>query len=151
MVEVYNNQEVVALSDALLEKWKIAANAALPIALASPAHGGGVLSNLNLVEISIVDDPTIEQVHRDFMDIPGATDVITFAHGEIVISVETAQNYGTKFGNTFERELMLHIIHGLLHLSGHEDAIDSERETMEKIQELILEKVWPADAGVCGR
>lgn len=142
MVEVYNNQEVVALSDALLEQWKIAANAALPIALASPAHGGGVLPDLDLVEISIVDDPTIDQVHRDFMDIPGATDVITFAHGEIVISVETAQSYGAKFGNTFERELMLHIIHGLLHLSGHEDVIDSERETMEKIQELILEKVW---------
>ena len=142
MVEVYNNQEAVALSEALLERWQEAANQALPLALEHPAHDGGPLPELDFVEVSIVDDATIDQVHRDFMDIPGATDVITFAHGEIVVSVETAQSYGAEFGNAFERELMLYIIHGLLHLSGHEDADTGERAAMEKIQFSILEKVW---------
>ena len=142
MVEVYNNQEAVELSDALLGSLEAAAQLALPLAFAHPAHGGGVLPALDLVEVSIVDDAIIDQVHRDFMDIPGATDVITFAHGEIVLSVETAQSYAKEFGNAFERELMLYIVHGLLHLSGHEDAIDSEREAMEKVQFEILEKVW---------
>ena len=142
MVEVYNNQEAVALSDALLGKLEEAAQLALPLALEHSAHDGGVLPRLDLVEVSIVDDPTIDQVHRDFMDIPGATDVITFAHGEIVLSVETAQAYAKEYGNSFERELMLYIVHGLLHLSGHEDAIASEREAMEKVQFEILEKVW---------
>lgn len=142
MIEVYNNQQSIELSDALLEKLELAAQAALPLALANPAHGGGVLPELDFVEISIVDDPTIDQVHRDFMDIPGATDVITFAHGEIVLSADTAKSYGAEYGNDFERELMLYIVHGLLHLSGHEDAIDAERKAMEKIQFEILEKVW---------
>jgi probable rRNA maturation factor len=142
MVEVYDNQEVVELPEELIEKWQEAANRALPLALEKPSHGGGSLPDLDFVEISIVDDLTIDQVHRDFMDIPGATDVITFAHGEIVISVETAQSYGAEYGNSFERELMLYIIHGLLHLSGHEDEDPDERTAMEKVQFEILEKVW---------
>ncbi len=142
MVEVFNNQEAVALSDVLLEKLEEAAQLAMPLALEHPAHDGGVLATLDHVEVSIVDDPTIDRVHRDFMDIPGATDVITFAHGEIVLSVETAQAYAKEYGNGFEQELMLYIVHGLLHLSGHEDAIASEREAMEKVQFDILEKVW---------
>ncbi|MEO1856868.1 MAG: rRNA maturation RNase YbeY [Rubritalea sp.] len=142
MVEVYNNQEAVNLSDALLEELERAANLALPLALAHPSHCGGVLAALDIVEVSIVDDATIDQVHRDFMDISGATDVITFAHGEIVLSVETAEAYAREYGNRFERELMLYIVHGLLHLSGHEDAEVSEREVMEKVQFDILERVW---------
>ena len=139
---MYDNQEVFELPEELIEKWQEAANAALPLVLENPAHGGGPLPDLDFVEISIVDDPTIDQVHRDFMDIPGATDVITFAHGEIVVSVETAQSYGAEYGNSYERELMLYIIHGLLHLSGHEDEDSAERAAMEKIQFEILEKVW---------
>ena len=130
------------ISDALLEKYRDLGNLVLPMALDSPANGGGVLSDLEEVEISIVSDEVIAQVHVDFMDIPGATDVITFAHGEIVISAETAQEYGAEFGNSFEKELMLYMIHGLLHLAGHEDADPEERRVMEEIQTRILEQVW---------
>ena len=142
IVEVYDNQEVVKIAPECIEKWQNAANDALLLALKAPAHGGGVLPELDFVEINIVDDATIDQVHRDFMDIPGATDVITFAHGEIVISSETAQSDGFEYGNSFEKELMLYIVHGLLHLSGHEDADAVERKAMEAIQEEILKQVW---------
>ncbi len=142
LLEVYNNQEEEVIPDELLEKLCRIGNQALPLALENPANGGGVLSELEEVEISIVSDEVIEQVHVDFMDIPGATDVITFAHGEIVISAETARSYGREYGNSFERELMLYIIHGLLHLAGHEDEDPQERVEMEKIQMEILERVW---------
>ncbi|GAA5496916.1 endoribonuclease YbeY [Rubritalea halochordaticola] len=142
MLEVYNNQEAIELSDALLEWLEDCGQRAYPLALRNPANGGGVLPDLDFVEISLVDDETIDQVHRDFMDIPGATDVITFAHGEIVISTETARSYAEEYGNSFERELLLYIIHGLLHLSGHEDAVPEERKTMEGIQEEILKAVY---------
>lgn len=142
LVEVYNNQQSIEISDELLERLESAAQLALPLAVKRPAHGGGVLPELDMVEVSIVDDPTIDQVHRDFMDIPGATDVITFAHGEIVLSADTAMSFGVEYGNAFERELMLYIVHGLLHLSGHEDAMDSERMAMEKVQFEILDQVW---------
>ncbi|MGJ8657043.1 MAG: rRNA maturation RNase YbeY [Akkermansiaceae bacterium] len=141
-LEVYNHQNKEVISDELLDKFSRCGSLALPMALDHPAHGGGVLAELEEVEISIVSDEVIAQVHVDFMDIPGATDVITFAHGEIVISAETAREYGAAYGNSFERELMLYIIHGLLHLSGHEDADPNERAEMEKIQTRILEQVW---------
>ena len=101
MVEVYNNQEVITLRDTLLNKLEQAAQLALPLALEHSARDGGVLPMLDVVEVSIVDDHIIDQVHRDFMDISGATDVITFAHGEIVLSVETAQAYAKEYGNDF--------------------------------------------------
>lgn len=142
LLEVYNNQEEEVISDELLGKLCRIGNQALPLALENSANGGGVLSELEEVEISIVSDEVIEQVHVDFMDISGATDVITFAHGEIVISAETARSYGKEYGNSFERELMLYIVHGLLHLAGHEDEDPQERVEMEKIQTEILEQVW---------
>lgn len=141
-LEIYNNQTEVDLSDDLLEKFLHCGKLAIPLALQYPAHSGGVLPDLEEVEVSIVSDEVIAQVHQDFMDIPGATDVITFAHGEIVISAETASNYAADYGHTFDKELMLYMIHGLLHLAGHEDADPQERKVMEKIQEEILEQVW---------
>ena len=143
-LEVYNNQTEEVISDGLLEKFLRCGNLALPLALQHPAHGGGVLADLDEVEISIVSDEVITQVHQDFMDIPGATDVITFEHGEIVISAQTARAYAAHYENSFEKELMLYIIHGLLHLAGHEDTDPEERKVMEAIQVKILEQVWIA-------
>jgi probable rRNA maturation factor len=139
---VYNHQEVEVISDDLLEKLTCYGNLALPLTLQHPAHDGGVLARLDEVEISIVSDKVIAQVHQDFMDVPGATDVITFAHGEIVISAQTARVYALKYENSFEKEIMLYIIHGLLHLAGHEDTELQERQAMEEIQMQILEQVW---------
>ena len=141
-LEVYNNQIEEDISDDLLDKLTHFGNLALPLALRHPANARGVLFALDEVEISIVSDEVIAQVHEDFMGIAGATDVITFEHGEIVISAETAREYGADFGNSFEKELMLYIIHGLLHLAGHEDADPEEREVMEGIQNKILAQIW---------
>jgi len=142
-VSVYNNQDAVAFSETQLERLERIANEALPTVMEHPTHGGGVIADLEEIEISIVDDTTIAQVHVDFMQIEGATDVITFAHGEIVISVETAIQLSKEYGHSYERELALYIIHGLLHLRGHEDAIPEERTAMEKIQFAILDEVFP--------
>ena len=141
-LEVYNNQREEVISDDLLEKLSSCGNLALPLAIENPAHGGGVIADIEEVEISIVSDEVIAQVHQDFMGIAGATDVITFAHGEIVISAQTAREFAEKYENSFEKELMLYIIHGLLHLAGHEDADPHERKAMEEIQVRILEQVW---------
>jgi probable rRNA maturation factor len=141
-LEVYNNQDAIRLKPRLLQKWQEKANLALPLALAHQAHDGGVLPTLDLIEVSIVDDKTIAEVHTEFMQILGATDVITFSHGEIVVSIETAITYAQDYGHGFEKELMLYIVHGLLHLSGHEDSLEEERLAMEAIQSKILNQIW---------
>ena len=145
--QVYNHQAAEPISDELLEKFTLVANKAFPMAIENRIKGAGILCETLEVEISIVDDATISQVHEDFMDIPGATDVITFSHGdsgvgEIVISAETARIYGAEYGHSFETELILYIIHGFLHLAGHEDGELADREAMERIQFSILKEVW---------
>ncbi|MBK1791252.1 rRNA maturation RNase YbeY [Persicirhabdus sediminis] len=140
-VEIYQNQDKLPLSESLIERMTAAANAAIPL-VSKLAVDGEVLSQLELVEVSIVDDETIAQVHVDFMDIPGATDVITFDYGEIVVSVETAKSQALEYGNEFERELMLYVIHGLMHLAGHEDADPAEAAVMAQGQESVLAEVW---------
>ena len=143
-VEVYNHQSAVDLTEAETEKLGELADLVVPIALKNLVNGGGVLSELELIEVSIVDDPTIAQVHVDFMDVPGATDVITFAHGEIVVSAETARRYALEVGHSVERELFLYIIHGILHLAGHEDSHSEDKALMESLQFSILRKLFPA-------
>jgi len=61
------------------------------------------LTQIQEVEVSLVDDVTIADVHLRFMDIPGATDVITFDHGEIHISVETARQQAMEFENGYTK------------------------------------------------
>jgi probable rRNA maturation factor len=98
------------------------------------------LKHLPEVEVTILSDRVIERVHVEFMDIPGATDVITFEHGEIVMSADTAKAYAADHGHTVEEELALYTVHGLLHLNGFEDAKTRDAARMHKVQD----RIWRA-------
>ena len=92
------------------------------------------------MEVTFVSDATIARVHQEFMNIPGATDVITFDHGEIVISTETARVNAPQYGRTLEEELALYLVHGLLHLNGYKDKEPQDAACMHALQEEVLEK-----------
>jgi probable rRNA maturation factor len=79
------------------------------------------------------------------MDIEGPTDVITFHHGEIVIGAEVAERQAAEYDEPLAREILRYIVHGLLHLAGHEDAEPDERAKMEAAQEAIVAQLWTAD------
>lgn len=138
MLEVYNHQEAIGLEDDLLERIQFAGCKAIALVLEAPMNDGGVLDSLELVEVSLVDDETSARVHQEFMAIPGATDVITFAHGEIVVGVEEAQRNAAEYEVDFEEELIRYVVHGLLHLRGWEDEVEDERTAMLEVQEDIL-------------
>jgi probable rRNA maturation factor len=78
------------------------------------------------------------RLHRQFLGVPGPTDVLTFHHGEIVISAETARRQARALGNTTEDELRLYILHGLLHLCGFDDKSARARAAMHQVQEQLL-------------
>ena len=101
------------------------------------ADGRYALQHLPEVEVTIVSDRVIGQVHKEFMDIPGATDVITFEHGEIVMSADTAKSYATEHSHSVEEELALYTVHGLLHLNGFEDTTSRDAARMHKVQDRI--------------
>jgi probable rRNA maturation factor len=96
---------------------------------------------LEEIEVSIVSDKVIAEVHQRFMSIAGPTDVITFGHGEIVISAETAARQAGEFGERLEVELGLYVIHGILHLNGYDDLEEGVAAGMRKRQGEILGRV----------
>ena len=120
-------------------KWLTAtAQRALPQVLAV-AFSDSPLIGLRELEFTLVNDQTIARVHREFMQVSGATDVITFHHGEVLISVETAMTQALDYGRSTAQEVALYVIHGLLHLAGYKDKTSEEFETMAKLQERILQ------------
>ncbi|HEY8962167.1 MAG TPA: rRNA maturation RNase YbeY [Luteolibacter sp.] len=143
-VIVGNHQEAVQVPEGWLTALEEAACDAAKLSLARAVHDESPLELLATIEVALVDDPTSDQVHRDFMDIEGPTDVITFHHGEIVIGVEVAQRQAVDYGEPLGRELLRYLVHGLLHLAGHEDHEDGEREQMETAQEEIVAELWSA-------
>lgn len=80
-------------------------------------------------------------LHRQFLHQTGPTDVLTFDHGEIFISVESALRNARVFGNSLGRELRLCLVHGLLHLHGFDDRTRAGTRKMEKAQQEILQQL----------
>ena len=93
---------------------------------------------LRNVFVWLVSDRRMSRLHRQFLGQTGPTDVLTFQHGEIFISVATAKRHARAFGNSLTRELQLYIVHGLLHLNGFDDRTETGARRMEKMQAKIL-------------
>ena len=100
----------------------------------------GPLSILPEVNVVFASDKRIAKIHQQFMNEAGPTDVITFQHGEIFVSTETAKRQSRQFGASLEHELRLYIVHGLLHLSGFDDKTRTGAAKMKRIQEKVVDR-----------
>jgi probable rRNA maturation factor len=96
------------------------------------------LHKLKEISVLLISDRRMTALHRRFLQQEGITDVITFDHGEIFISTETARRQARQFGNTLQRELTLYIVHGFLHLHGFDDRSARDAARMRKTQENIM-------------
>ncbi|MEO0445190.1 MAG: rRNA maturation RNase YbeY [Verrucomicrobiota bacterium] len=140
-LSLYNHQEVVSIQVSRLANQKQAIVECLSWIPSGP--GDPLLFSFSEVEVSFLDDDEIAAQHDQFLDDPTATDVITFLHGELLISAETAQREAAERKTPLERELMLYLIHGLLHLHGYLDGTETDRTVMTRVQEGLLEDIWP--------
>lgn len=106
------------------------------------------------ISIALVDDSTIHEVNRKYLDHDYPTDVISFRlddavpdgsasrmEGEIVISGETARRSANHLGCLPEHELMLYLVHGLLHLCGFDDLTRQDQERMRAREHSHLKKL----------
>ena len=66
------------------------------------------------------------------------TDVITFDHGEIVICPLVAAQNAKRYGTSVEREILMYVIHGLLHLAGYDDHCPQDIALMRKMEVKLL-------------
>ncbi|HEY2801836.1 MAG TPA: rRNA maturation RNase YbeY [Chthoniobacterales bacterium] len=131
-IYVHNRQRKVAIDRVALENF---ARWALPFCATERGPG---LTNLEEVNILLISDRRIAQLHQRFMQIAGPTDVITFQHGEIFISVETAKRQARTHHTSVLHELQLYLVHGLLHLRGFDDRDPQARRKMQAVQEKIM-------------
>ena len=99
------------------------------------------LRKLREVFVWLISGRRMALLHRQFLGKMGPTDVLTFQHGEIFISVETARRHARAFGNSLMRELKLYMIHGLLHLHGFDDQTPGEARKMGAAQEKVLRRL----------
>ena len=134
IISVRNLQRTVEVDFAAVQDF---ARRAFDRCLALPKRRSA-LSSLARVDVLLVSDRRIAGLHRRFHKIAGPTDVITFQHGEIFISVQTAQRHAAEFGTSTKREIELYLLHGLLHLHGFDDKTAADRRRMCAIQSKML-------------
>lgn len=134
-VEVRNLQRKITVGVVGLETF---ARKAAACCRRLPSKRKTDLAKLNEILVLIISDRRMAALHRRFMNEPGPTDVLTFQHGEIFISVETALRNARRFGNTLARELELYVVHGLLHLRGFDDRDPAGTRKMRAVEKRIL-------------
>ena len=134
-VSVRNLQRKIPVNTAELENF---AAAAIRCCLRLPRRQRTELSKLRAVFVWLISDRRMASLHRKFMHQMGPTDVLTFQHGEIFISVETAKRHARAFRNSLASELRLYIAHGLLHLHGFDDRTPAAARKMKAMQKKIV-------------
>jgi probable rRNA maturation factor len=128
-ISVHNRQRAIKLDVAHLQAF---AERAL-------AHVSKIkTARLSEIDVVLISDKRVSALHRRFMNILGPTDVITFQHGEIFISVETAWRQARQHNTSTLQEIELYIVHGLLHLAGFDDKTAAAARIMRKIQTRIV-------------
>lgn len=142
-IELYLNTEREWVSEALLARFAEALQQLLPELLATPPGPDHVLSELPVVEIAVVDDAAIAQVHAEFLNDPSETDAITFPYGEILVSCDTAARYAAEHGLEPCEELFRYMVHGLTHLHGYLDYEPADREALFAVQEPLVARYFP--------
>jgi probable rRNA maturation factor len=108
--------------------------------VANSERSGSVLRGLSEISVVLISDRRMAALHGEFMNDPTTTDVITFLHGEIVVSAETARREARERGLPLPQEIARYVVHGLLHLAGWTDADAGAAAEMRLMQEKILRR-----------
>lgn len=114
--------------------------------IVSAERKASVLGKLPEISFVLVSDARIAALHDEFMRDPTPTDVITFLHGEIVVSAETARREARQRQLPLPQEIARYAVHGLLHLAGWSDRGPAAASDMRAVQEKILRR---ALRGLC--
>jgi len=102
--------------------------------------------------VLLTDDAEIHQLNRDYRGVDRPTDVLSFAMddapampgvprllGDVVISCETAARQAKKLGHSIQHEMNRLLIHGVLHLLGHEHEGDAKAaRKMRRLERRLL-------------
>jgi len=123
-----------------------------------------LLGELHVVKaelgVTFVADEEMTLVNETFLQHEGSTDVITFdhtttqdsrrksmetehnmLHGELFICLDEAIRQAKRFRTTWQSELTRYIVHGVLHLLGHDDHRAADRREMKREENRLVRKL----------
>ncbi|MEW5895847.1 MAG: rRNA maturation RNase YbeY [Candidatus Omnitrophota bacterium] len=142
-IHIHNQQRRIDLNSILIKKFVQA-----------------VLQYLKVYEADLsvvfVTDKKIQSINRKFLNHDFPTDVISFdlsekqlsrvkrvkihlIEGEIYISTASAVRNAKEYGSSNIEEILLYIIHGILHLLGHNDHSSQERKRMRRKEQEVMD------------
>ncbi len=109
------------------------------------------------LSIAFVTDRTMRTLNRTYHGCDYPTDVLTFdfmsvemrslrrkkanINGEIIISTSTAYRQAKQFQTTPHQEIILYLIHGILHLLGYDDHSSRDRKIMRRKESELMDRV----------
>jgi len=100
-----------------------------------------------VINIILVDNPTIKSMNHQYRMKDYVTDVLTFPSdlddelGDVFIAVSKAEIQAKDYGHSFERELAFLTVHGFLHTLGYDHETIDEEKQMFALQETILKQL----------
>ena len=120
------------------------------VVAAALEHGGRPDLEVSLL---LTDERGIAVLHGEFLGDPTPTDVMSFpAEGgaDLVVTVQRAREEAQRRGTTIRSELALYVVHGLLHVCGHDDHAARARARMRVAEREVLARLGlraaPVDA-----
>jgi probable rRNA maturation factor len=100
------------------------------------------------ISVAVVDDETIARLNWRYLRHRGPADVLSFPlgqrdglEGEVIVGAQAALRAAPRYGWPPHDELLLYVIHGTLHLVGHDDGSPAPRAEMQKRETAVLEKL----------
>lgn len=98
------------------------------------------------VEVVFVNDPEILEMNRRYLGHDHVTDIITFPYheenepveGTLYCCAPEIRRQSTELGTPYDEEVLRVVIHGLLHLVGHDDSTDSQRTRMRSLEDKYI-------------
>lgn len=134
---------------------------ALRAVCASAIEGEGLTGPV-ILTLTLVDDDEIQTINREHRGIDRPTDVLSFSLvegelkgsaaftlppgvprelGDVVVSYPRAIAQAEEYGHSVERELAYLIVHGVLHILGHDHEVPAEQAVMRAREEAALARV----------
>ena len=147
MINIDNQQDF--LESALLER---AARLVLDTSawLSAGLESAPIDADMTIV---LTDDAQLHELNREYLGVDAPTDVLSFPAsetdpetgaaylGDILISIPRATEQAQAAGHPLEAEVQLLVVHGTLHLLGHDHAEAEEKARMWKIQDEVMSRL----------
>lgn len=101
------------------------------------------------VRVRLLDDRAMSEAHKRSMGESGTTDVLTFdldpgsgvLDVDLLVCVDEASRRAMEFGHAVGREILLYIVHGVLHCLGHDDHDEAQSRRMHEEEDRILSAI----------